>query len=42
MVGLGPQGGQTYARTRAESARLLPASALRRLFFWRYLLVYRV
>ncbi|WAP57022.1 hypothetical protein [Streptomyces sp. S465] len=31
----------TYAGTRAESARLLPGSTLRRLLFWRYLLVYR-
>ncbi|MEV6168963.1 class I SAM-dependent methyltransferase [Streptomyces sp. NPDC051954] len=31
----------TYAETRAESARLLPGSTLRRLLFWRYLLVYR-
>ena len=31
----------SYARTRAESARLLPGSTLRRLLFWRYLLVYR-
>ncbi|MGP4048061.1 class I SAM-dependent methyltransferase [Streptomyces sp. 2A115] len=31
----------TYAETRAESARLLPGSTLRRLLFWRYLLIYR-
>jgi SAM-dependent methyltransferase len=31
----------TYAETRAESARLLPGSTLRRLPLWRYLLVYR-
>lgn len=31
----------SYAETRAESARLLPGSTLRRLLFWRYLLVYR-
>ncbi|MFD8384877.1 class I SAM-dependent methyltransferase [Streptomyces sp. NPDC059679] len=31
----------TYAETRRESARLLPGSTLRRLLFWRYLLVYR-
>ncbi|WP_246114019.1 hypothetical protein [Streptomyces montanus] len=31
----------TYAATRAESARLLPGSSVRRLLFWRYLLVYR-
>ncbi|MGH3313649.1 MAG: class I SAM-dependent methyltransferase [Streptomyces sp.] len=31
----------TYAETRLESARLLPGSTLRRLLFWRYLLVYR-
>ncbi|WP_327350955.1 class I SAM-dependent methyltransferase [Streptomyces sp. NBC_01304] len=31
----------TYAETRAEAARLLPGSTLRRLPLWRYLLVYR-
>lgn len=31
----------TYAETRVEAARLLPGSTLRRLLFWRYLLVYR-
>jgi hypothetical protein len=31
----------TYAQTRAESVRLLPGSTLRRLLFWRHLLVYR-
>ncbi|MGY0060133.1 class I SAM-dependent methyltransferase [Streptomyces sp. LZ34] len=31
----------TYAETRAEAVRLLPGSTLRRLLFWRYLLVYR-
>jgi SAM-dependent methyltransferase len=31
----------TYAETRTESTRLLPGSTLRRLLFWRYLLVYR-
>lgn len=31
----------TYAETRAESARLLPGSTLRRLLLWRYLLLYR-
>ena len=31
----------TYDQTRTESARLLPGSTLRRLLFWRYLLVYR-
>lgn len=31
----------TYAETRAESARLLPGSTVRRLLWWRYLLVYR-
>jgi SAM-dependent methyltransferase len=31
----------SYAETRRESARLLPGSTLRRLLFWRYLLVYR-
>ncbi len=31
----------TYAETRVEAARLLPGSKLRRLLFWRYLLVYR-
>jgi hypothetical protein len=31
----------SYAETRAESDRLLPGSTLRRLLFWRYLLVYR-
>ncbi|WP_421108711.1 hypothetical protein [Streptomyces sp. NEAU-S77] len=31
----------SYDRTRAESARLLPGSTLRRLLLWRYLLVYR-
>jgi len=31
----------SYDRTRAESARLLPGSTVRRLLFWRYLLVYR-
>jgi SAM-dependent methyltransferase len=31
----------TYAETRAASARLLPGSTMRRLLFWRYLLVYR-
>ncbi|WP_314175891.1 class I SAM-dependent methyltransferase [Streptomyces winkii] len=31
----------SYAETRTESARLLPGSTLRRLLFWRYLLVYR-
>jgi SAM-dependent methyltransferase len=30
----------SYAETRVESARLLPGSTLRRLLFWRYLLVY--
>ena len=29
------------AEIRRESARLLPGSTLRRLFFWRYLLTYR-
>ncbi|MBL1065961.1 bifunctional 2-polyprenyl-6-hydroxyphenol methylase/3-demethylubiquinol 3-O-methyltransferase UbiG [Streptomyces sp. 7-21] len=33
--------GMTLAEIRAESARLLPGSRLRRLLFWRYLLVYR-
>ena len=32
---------QTYAETRAESARLLPGSTRRRLLLWRYMLVYR-
>ena len=31
----------SYDRTRAESARLLPGSTVRRLLLWRYLLVYR-
>ncbi|OEV30988.1 methyltransferase [Streptomyces nanshensis] len=31
----------SYAATRTEAARLLPGSTLRRLVFWRYLLVYR-
>lgn len=31
----------TYAETRAEAARLLPGATLRRLVFWRYLLIYR-
>ncbi|MCH6159714.1 class I SAM-dependent methyltransferase [Streptomyces marispadix] len=31
----------SYAQTRAEAARLLPGSTLRRLLWWRYLLVYR-
>ncbi|MER7794547.1 class I SAM-dependent methyltransferase [Streptomyces sp. NPDC097640] len=31
----------TYAETRAEAARLLPGATLRRLLFWRYLLIYR-
>ncbi|SCK47064.1 bifunctional 2-polyprenyl-6-hydroxyphenol methylase/3-demethylubiquinol 3-O-methyltransferase UbiG [Streptomyces sp. WMMB 322] len=31
----------TYAETRAEAARLLPGSTLRRLLLWRYLLLYR-
>jgi SAM-dependent methyltransferase len=31
----------SYAETRAEAARLLPGSTLRRLLWWRYLLVYR-
>lgn len=31
----------SYAATRTEAARLLPGSTLRRLLFWRYLLVYR-
>jgi hypothetical protein len=31
----------SYAETRAAAARLLPGSTLRRLLFWRYLLVYR-
>ncbi|MGH3370009.1 MAG: class I SAM-dependent methyltransferase [Nocardioidaceae bacterium] len=31
----------TYAETRTETRRLLPGSTLRRLLFWRYLLVYQ-
>nr|WP_277349073.1 class I SAM-dependent methyltransferase [Streptomyces sp. HNM0575] len=31
----------SYAETRAEAARLLPGATLRRLLWWRYLLVYR-
>ncbi len=31
----------TYAQTRQEAAALLPGFRLRRLLFWRYLLVYR-
>jgi SAM-dependent methyltransferase len=31
----------SYADTRREAARLLPGATLRRLVFWRYLLVYR-
>lgn len=31
----------SYAATRGEAARLLPGATLRRLLFWRYLLVYR-
>ncbi|MGR3936545.1 class I SAM-dependent methyltransferase [Streptomyces sp. BRA346] len=31
----------SYAETRAEAARLLPGSTVRRLLLWRYLLVYR-
>ncbi|MGW2325226.1 class I SAM-dependent methyltransferase [Streptomyces sp. NPDC001700] len=31
----------TYAQTRTETTRLLPGATLRRLLFWRYLLVYR-
>lgn len=31
----------SYAATRTEAARLLPGATLRRLLFWRYLLVYR-
>ncbi|PWI45342.1 class I SAM-dependent methyltransferase [Streptomyces sp. ICBB 8177] len=31
----------SYAQTRREAARLLPGARLRRLLFWRYLLVYR-
>ncbi|MFC9912686.1 class I SAM-dependent methyltransferase [Streptomyces sp. NPDC127197] len=31
----------SYGEARAESARPLPGSTLRRLLFWRYLLVYR-
>jgi SAM-dependent methyltransferase len=31
----------SYGETRAEAARLLPGSTLRRLLLWRYLLVYR-
>ncbi|WP_051732128.1 class I SAM-dependent methyltransferase [Kitasatospora phosalacinea] len=31
----------TYARTRREAAGLLPGARMRRLLFWRYLLVFR-
>ncbi|MER5211287.1 hypothetical protein ABT063_12070 [Streptomyces sp. NPDC002838] len=31
----------SYAETRAGAGRRLPGSALRRLVFWRYLLVHR-
>ncbi|WP_033257879.1 MULTISPECIES: class I SAM-dependent methyltransferase [Kitasatospora] len=31
----------TYAWTRQEAARLLPGARMRRLLFWRYLLLYR-
>jgi SAM-dependent methyltransferase len=31
----------SYAETRAEAARVLPGAKLRRLLWWRYLLVYR-
>lgn len=31
----------SYGETRAEAARLLPGATVRRLLWWRYLLVYR-